>query len=114
MIRGYSCRQGMCGITLVVVFLLATPLQAADDYSFLSPQHLYGGYEIISEIISVPMEDGGSDHKKCCSCAICMESLGESFAPKIEPPGLWVLLNSTSLNVVSSLYRPGILRPPIA
>lgn len=111
MIRAFACRQGMGGIALIVICLLVTPVQAADDYSFLFPP---GNLSPGCEYVSVPMEDDGSDHQKCCSCAICMEALGESFAPMIAPPGSWSLLVGPPLNVLSSLYHPEILRPPIA
>lgn len=88
--------------------MLFAPQADADDFAFPS---LKGTVSVRMEIFAA-MEDDDFDSRDSCICPVCMEALGESFAPLVLPPRAGEFFGHASRNLSSSLYCREIFRPP--
>ncbi|MBI5342670.1 MAG: hypothetical protein HZB63_05055 [Deltaproteobacteria bacterium] len=98
----------MSVVALALACLLFAPQADADDFAFPS---LKGTISVRMEIFTA-MEDDGFDSRDSFICPVCMEGLGESFAPLVLPPRAGELFSNASRNLASSLFSPEIFRPP--
>jgi hypothetical protein len=108
MIRSSAYRRTTSVVALVLACLLFASQSDADDFAFPSQK---GSFSVRMETFAT-LEDDGFDSRDSCICPVCMEALGESFAPPVLPPRAGERFGHASRNPVSSLFCSEIFRPP--
>jgi hypothetical protein len=95
MVRNSPRRRVLFVFAIVLVGLLAGPIDECDDYDFLN-------------------SGSAAAHHSVCTCLVCELTTDDSFAPNLEPPRRGEAVASVPAVLASSTYLPGIFRPPIA
>jgi len=95
MIHNAPRRRVLFVVAIVLVGLMAGPIDECDDYDFFNA-------------------GSAAAHQNVCSCLVCVLTTNDTFAPVLEAPQRGEAVETVPSVLCSSAYLPGIFRPPIA
>ena len=102
-------------VVSVLVTSLVAPFAEADDYAFLHKGPPFAHVGFLRVEFAVPdatSDDGLDDH--CCSCMVCLVTLGESFAPRVPAPQPGEAVDPAMIVLSYLPHLPRVFHPPIA
>ena len=116
MIRPATHRRSLFAVAVVLVGLLAMPIDECDDYGLFSAGAARAHAEESDPLAGNPDQEhdsaGGCQH--ACCCLVCELTTDDAFAPSLPAPQRGEKVSPLPVAPVSTAHLPAVFRPPIA